>query len=597
MSPPNDWQIKKCLGLSLAVLLVTLGLVGLTSVGLDVPVLSQVIGFVFLTFIPGVLLLRVLKVHNINIVESLLYSAGLSLAFDMTVGVVINFALPPLGIDRPITLCPLITCFGISLLILCALAYWRDRNYCPAAPQHEPIKKATTPGLMAGINPYLLAALLPLLAILGTGMANAYQNNLVLLGVILLVVIIIALAAFTRFIPPPAYAFTITMTALALLYQTSLTSDYLVGSDIHLERYFSRTVLESGYWDPAVPVAMNSCLSIVILAPLYSLVLNMDIVWLFKIVYPLLFCLVPLALYRIFRLQFQPRYAFFGAAFFICMPMFFMDMVQLARQQISELFFVLVILLLVDRRLTLTQRTALALVFSSGVIISHYGLGTGYTIGYLALGALVLIFIKSRSGRKAWQWLIGKSSPLPSDLTTVGAFTRAALAVVVCLSLAFMFGYYSVVASGKSLAGTRVLINVVATVSQPFVQHFTPQQEATMPPAPQNLRLARNESRTTCLTPRLEWDSLPGAASYWLQVATDKGFNNLIIDEGGISAAHYDIAAALERNTTYFWRVKALTGYGESDWSRVGRISTWPPTLAGRVKDALSSRTELPAFV
>ena len=91
------------------------------------------------------------------------------------------------------------------------------------------------------------------------------------------------------------------------------------------------------------------------LAPVYSLLLNMDITWLFKIVYPFLFSLMPLALFRIFRLQIKPQYAFLAVAFFITMPMFTMDMTQLVRQQVSELFFVLVILLMVDRRLTMTR--------------------------------------------------------------------------------------------------------------------------------------------------------------------------------------------------------------------------------------------------
>ena len=53
MIPLSDWEIKKCLGLSLAILLATLGLVGLTALGFDIPGLRQIIGFVFLTFIPG----------------------------------------------------------------------------------------------------------------------------------------------------------------------------------------------------------------------------------------------------------------------------------------------------------------------------------------------------------------------------------------------------------------------------------------------------------------------------------------------------------------------------------------------------------------
>ncbi len=86
VTSPNDWEIKKCLSLSLAILLVGAGLLGLDALGFDIPVLRQIVGFVFLTFIPGILILRILRIHNINTVESLVYSVGLSLAFVMFSG-------------------------------------------------------------------------------------------------------------------------------------------------------------------------------------------------------------------------------------------------------------------------------------------------------------------------------------------------------------------------------------------------------------------------------------------------------------------------------------------------------------------------------
>lgn len=465
MTSPNDWQIKKCLVLSLSLLLAMLGLVGLALLGFDIPGLRQLSGFLFLTFIPGILILRILRIHNIGIIESLLYSVGLSLAFAMATGVVANFALPPLGISHPIALAPLTATSTAFFLILCFLAYKRDKDFHLANLLPEDNEKTVKPSFWSKFNPYMLAILLPLLAILGTSLVNAYQNNTLLLILIFVVILIIGLVAFNKFIPPRVYPFMIFMMALALIYQTTLISSYLVGSDIHLECYLGKLIVENGYWDATVPGFLNSCLSILMLAPVYSLLLNMDIIWLYKIIYPLSFCLLPLALFRIFRLQIKPRYAFLAAFFFISMPMFTMDMAQLCRQQISELFFVLVILLMVDRKLTLIQRTTLVLIFGFGVVISHYGMGTGY-IGYLIFGALVLVIIRSRQGRTIWQWLIGKSNSLPDDLTSAGAFNKKALAIIVGVSLVFMLGYYSVVASGSALSGIRVATSIVESTTE-----------------------------------------------------------------------------------------------------------------------------------
>lgn len=473
MTFPNDWQIKKCLALSISLLLAMLGLIGLGGLGCDVPVLRQLVGFVFLTFVPGMLILRILKIHKVGVIESLLYSAGLSLAFVMAIGVVANFALPPLGISHPLTLAPLLVTFTVFFLILCFLAYARDKNFRSPKPPPWDKKEIAKQGFFANLSPFLLAILLPLLAVLGTSLVNSYQNNTLLLALIFIITILIGVVAFNKFIPLRVYPFMIFMMAIALIYQTTLISSNLVGSDIHLEYYTSNLVLQNGYWDATTPLTINSCLSIVMLAPIYSLLLNMEIVWLFKAIYPLFFCLAPLALFHIFRLQIKPHYAFLAAFFFISMPMFMMDMAQLCRQQLAELFFVLVILLMVDRKLTLVQRTTLVLIFGFGVVVSHYGMGTGY-IGYLLFGALVLVFIKSRPGRTLWQWLAGKPNSLPADLTSAGAFNKKTLAVIVGASLVFMLGYYSVVASGTGLSGIRVASGIVGeTTGQAISDKFS----------------------------------------------------------------------------------------------------------------------------
>jgi len=478
MTPPNDWQIKKCLVISISLLLAMLGLIGLAALGFDIPGLRQLVGFVFLTFVPGILLLRILKIHNVGIIESLLYSVGLSLAFVMATGVVVNFALPPLGISNPIALAPLAATFTVFFLILCFLAYARDKDFRPADSLPEDDEKIAKPGFSSILKPVLLAILLPLLAILGTTLVNSYHNNILLLVLIFVIAILVGLVAFNKFIPTRVYPFMIFTMAVALLYQTTLISNYLVGSDIHLEYYLSNLVVESGYWDANISGAVNSCLSIVMLAPIYSLLLDMDILWLLKIVYPLFFCLAPLALFHIFRLQIKPRYAFLAAFFLISMPIFTMDMAQLARQQLSELFFVLVILLMVDRKLTLIQRTTLVLIFGFGVVVSHYGLGTGY-IGCLFFGALVLIIIKSRPGRTLWQWLVGKANSLPADLTSAGAFNKKALVIIVSVSLIFMFAYYG--ATSATLAGPRIFVRIMQSATEQVIHGITTPPAETPP--------------------------------------------------------------------------------------------------------------------
>ena len=72
----NDWGIRKFLKVVLAIHLAFCGAIGLDIVGLQIPILRQLIGFIYLTFIPGVIILRILKLHKLGSIETLLYSVG-----------------------------------------------------------------------------------------------------------------------------------------------------------------------------------------------------------------------------------------------------------------------------------------------------------------------------------------------------------------------------------------------------------------------------------------------------------------------------------------------------------------------------------------
>ena len=97
---PNDWKIKACLLLCGGLVLIQVLLTITAAAGLDIPILRQVVGFIFLTFIPGILLLRILRVHEINTTESVAYSVGLSVTLVMFSGAIINFLLPPFNVTQ-----------------------------------------------------------------------------------------------------------------------------------------------------------------------------------------------------------------------------------------------------------------------------------------------------------------------------------------------------------------------------------------------------------------------------------------------------------------------------------------------------------------
>ena len=221
----TDWPIKRFLAVIFTIQLVLWCLVALAAIGFEVPVLRQVIGLVYLSFIPGVVILRTLKLHQQGSVKTLLYSVGLSLATVMFGGVIINSVYPFFDILKPVSLMPLMISFTVLISALCIIAYARDKKF--SAPTHVDVKGVLSP-------PVLFLLLIPLLSILGTQLVNFYQNNILLMVLFAIIALTVILIGFNRFIPRGLYPLAVFSIALSLLFYRTLFSQYISGFDIHL---------------------------------------------------------------------------------------------------------------------------------------------------------------------------------------------------------------------------------------------------------------------------------------------------------------------------------------------------------------------------
>ena len=336
---------------------------------LDIPFLRQIFGFVFLTFVPGLLILHILKLNKLNTIEIILYCVGLSIAFVMFIGLFINTVYPLFGIPKPISICSLTIAINVAISILCVSSYKTNKEFIN--PISVNIKELLSP-------PVLFLCLIPFLAIFGTYLMNFYHNNLFILILIVVIGMIALLIGFDKFIPKKLYPLAVFIIAVSLLFHRSLISMYISGYDIQFEYYLCNLVKMNGIWDSTLPNTYNAMLSLVMLAPIYSIVLNMEITWVFKIIYPLLFSLVPLGLYRVFQKQTDDKLAFLACFFFMSLVTSFAEMPTLARQEIAELFLVLLILLMIDKNMDKTKRSFLCIVFGISLAVSHYGLSYIY---------------------------------------------------------------------------------------------------------------------------------------------------------------------------------------------------------------------------
>ena len=182
------------------------------------------------------------------------------------------------------------------------------------------------------------------------------------------------------------YPLAVFVSGLALLYYETLISNYLQGYDILLEKYLASMVVASGSWSATLSLSYyNSALSVVLLAPILASTCGISIVWLFKVVYPLIFALVPVALYLVFRAQTNDKVAFVSAFLFVAVQEFFVELSAIARQEIGELFLVLIILVMVDKQLK--RRNVLTIIFALALVVSHYSLA--YVFISLLIAALL----------------------------------------------------------------------------------------------------------------------------------------------------------------------------------------------------------------
>ena len=401
----NDWDIfafiKFIASLQLAVWVV----LGLNAAGVQIPILREVLALVYLLFVPGIILLRVLRLHHLNIIEGVLYTVGLSAATVMLTGLFINAAYVFIT-PQPLSLLPFMGTMTAVVVVLCLVSYRRDRDY----------SRSTTIDVRLPSSPLLPSLLLlPFVSVLGAYLVNTRGSSVGSIIVLLGVAALILVCGFTNVVPKRYYSLAVLMIAIALLLNNTLITNYLWGFDIQIERYVAQFVVTNGFWG-APPsfdrntLNLNTMLSITMLAPLLSIVTGMSVTWVFKLIFPLLLALVPLGLFRLYEKLTSARIALFGVFFFMVTFSFYTELLAMARQEIAELFVVALLLLLVDKQMPRVPRFSLLGLFGFSLIVSHYAVTYIFVFCFI-LAWLILLVVGSFDVRALTQRIARARDP------------------------------------------------------------------------------------------------------------------------------------------------------------------------------------------
>jgi uncharacterized membrane protein len=400
---------------------------------INIPILREIIVFIFLSLIPGFAILKLLNLKEISFLETVLLSAALSIGFVMFCGLLVNELFGFLSISNPLSLIPLTLTISAFTLFFFLLAFMRNRPVKNLTLTSEKSQN-NKPKNMIALFTFLF--LFPIFSIIGVLFHNIF---LILLSDALIAILCVMVAVYKRIIPEKLFPLLILSISVALVCQVPFTSKYIEGWDANLEYYvFSMTQLH-GQWgslnasiNSVLTLNYNSMLSITLLPAVYSVLMHAQGEIVFKILYPLIFVFVPLTLYRICEKQFGKMTGLFSALFFVFTSTAFYgpEILSLNRQIIGELFLVLSIFILINKTIPPSKRRLLLIIFGASLAVSHYALA------YFYLFIVAFIFIISKVKPKfndtfnsrlvltlfaitfAW-YTVGSNAPLTSLANTV----------------------------------------------------------------------------------------------------------------------------------------------------------------------------------
>ena len=245
-------------------------------------------------------------------------------------------------------------------------------------------------------NPLTLFFLLiPFISIFGTFLMNFYSINVLQLLIILLIGLF---SLFFYRVPSKLYPFAIFSISISLLFHTSLISNYVHGWDIQLAYRFSEATTLNNYWDYSQSNPYNSLLAFPVLSTIYSKLCDINIHWVYKIIYSFLFSLAPLGLFYIYKSvvdSFDDEKALLSTLVFIFYYQFNSDIVD--KQKIAEMFFIFLLMLIIAKKINPPTKSLLVILFSFALIQSHYGLSFILIFGFIFSYLLLLMIQKSKT--------------------------------------------------------------------------------------------------------------------------------------------------------------------------------------------------------
>ena len=347
---------------------------------LNIPFLRQIFGFLFLTLLPGLLILQILKLNKIGFLEKFILFWGLSISFLMFFGLLINNLSLNLGYETPLSITSLFISFNLAFILLMIIGYKINKEAFSFSMPDFNLNPAEKAFLSVPI-------LFPALSIFGMHVMNTADNNIILMFLLFLIPThVIFVCFFNHKFPKRLYPVVIFLISISLLLLLSLRSNHLIGADVHSEYYYFRTTLDNFHWSVFGHSTLDACLAISLLPTIYQSILNIPSEFLYKILPSLIYSVSPLVIYVISKKYVEESYAFLASCFFMFQAIFLWTEYN-ARANIAMLFFALAMLTLFNDKIDLLKKRILFIMFMGSCMISHYS--TTYIFFFVMAGTFI----------------------------------------------------------------------------------------------------------------------------------------------------------------------------------------------------------------
>lgn len=428
--------IKKCIW-------ILLGLIFSTDLAiyLNIPFARPILGFLFLTILPGLLILQILKLDKLGFTEKFVLSVGLSISFLMFFGLLLNNSSLSLGYKSPLSIIPLLISFNIAAIALTLVAYRMHKNAVISFPNFN---------LSISEKVFLIVPILfPALSIFGTYFMNTTNNNTILMFLLILIPAYVACASFfNQTFPKRIYPVVIFLISISLILMMALRSNHVLGIDAHLEYYFFQTTLNNMGWSIlGHSSALDACLSITILPTTYQLFLDINPEIFFNIFYVIVFSFVPLIVFVISKKYVGDFYGFLSSIFFIFQQRFIFATGG-ARTNIAIFFLALSMMILFNDKMDPLKKKILSIIFMASCVISHYS--TTYIFFFILFGTFIGMTILSKKYR----------------------LKKVLSLRMVLLFFSLIFFWYSQVIGTAFIAGTEFISNTIINLHKLFVEEL-----------------------------------------------------------------------------------------------------------------------------